>query len=754
VASGRDAVDVERFPGTGAGFFRLTGSITERFGPELLGPLPPVIVLDLGGVRSITSPGVRRWIQFLGGLPPGTQLYLLRCTAAFIDQINLVLNFAGPAVVVSAIASYFCGRCLLEHEVEVDVLRHGDLLRSGHVPAESCPKCRAPLTFEDPEYFRFVARVGAKGLDPAASRLLTSLGVRTGSHTLRRPLEVSKLVDERVTVLKLSGDLDERCRPSRITTGLEGAVLLEVGEVELKPNGQECWNRLFDALSAQCTQVALVSVPGPIAELIEQGSLEIGKACLHSVKVPCYCAECDELSTITVALAGRTPGDKVSLRCARRGHRVEMVAGTVNLDGLIRQAKPLPPALAELVPRLGGLFSSAAVESRLAAESDGEGGGESARTQIGGYRIVRRLSEGGMAQIFLAGRASLGGFEKPVALKVFRRELVEVARGTVQMFLKEAKLCANLNHPNIIQIFDVGEEGGELYLAMEYIEGRDLRAVRRMSHPLPLGILAAVGAQIAAALEYAHHATGLDGQPMQIVHRDVSPQNILLGFDGRIKLIDFGIALAGAELAKRRDVVAGNVAYMSPEQCRGEPLDGRSDIFSLGVVLHEMVSGERLFRRDTLEETMTAVLRAPVPRLEDAPPAIERVILRALERDREKRFQSARQLGRDLAAAAEPLGGASSAAEIGAFLQRLAVPAGGNTPTPTPSPALISPSAPQPTAPAPPPKPTPPPREPVSQATRVEIPGRRKRIDGRWVTLGALVLALAGLVAAIVLWLL
>jgi serine/threonine protein kinase len=717
--------------------FRLSGPIDDRFGPELFGELPPSVIIDLAGVKSITSPGVSRWSHFMSVLPPGTRLYLLRCPHPFIDQLNLVLNFAGPAEVISVYASYFCGRCLLEHEVEVDVLRHGALIRSGRLPPERCPTCGDPLLFEDNAYFRFLTRSGAKTLDGAASRLLARLGIYSGAVAPRPPVMVSKLVEDQVTVLRLTGDLDTRFRPARVATGLEGAVVLVLDDLQLGVQGKEGWSRLMEYLDAQCSEVALVDLPVPIAEQIDQGKLVVGRAQIHSVRVSCYCAQCDELATISVPLTALARGEEKVARCARRGHRVDVVSGTANLERLKRDAKPLTTALAEVVPRVGALFSMAAVESRL-AETEGEV--EAVRTQVGDYRIVRNLSEGGMAQIYLAARASLGGFEKPVALKVFRRELIDVSRGTVQMFLKEAKLCANLNHPNIVQIFDVGEEEGELYLAMEYIEGLDLRAVRqRNERPVPIGILGAVAIQIAAALEYAHFATDIAGKPMHIVHRDVSPQNILLGFDGRIKLIDFGIALAGAELTKRRDVVAGNVAYMSPEQCRGEPLDGRSDVFALGVVLHELLSGRRLFRRNSLEETMTAVLGHPVPKLPDAPPAIEEVVLRALERNRERRFQSARELERAFAAAIEPLGGASSASEIGAFLHRLS----GRTDESTPSPVATLPAA----------SFDAPPSAPSSISTRLEVPPKqalaKKRRVGR-VTLVAVLVALPLLAAAAV----
>jgi serine/threonine protein kinase len=273
-----------------------------------------------------------------------------------------------------------------------------------------------------------------------------------------------------------------------------------------------------------------------------------------------------------------------------------------------------------------------------------------------------------MAQIFLACHE---GTEKSVALKLFRRQLLETARITVNMFLTEARLCANLNHPNIVQIFDVGEDGGDLYMAMEYLEGRDLRAIlRRRRVPLPPEQVVHIALEVARALDYAHHARDLSGRAQSIVHRDVSLANIFIGFDGRVKLIDFGIALAGkSELIKQRKNVAGNIAYMSPEQCCGEPLDGQSDVFALGIVMYELLSATSLFTRATMEETMQAVLNFAIPPLDGAPPELRELVHSALERDRGRRVASAKELAERL----EELGarGAVEPATLGAYVREL-----------------------------------------------------------------------------------
>src|SRR5262249_43057567 len=193
-------------------------------------------------------------------------------------------------------------------------------------------------------------------------------------------------------------------------------------------------------------------------------------------------------------------------------------------------------------------------------------------------RVIRPLSQGGMAEILLAVHQGIGGFEKLIALKKIRREMLERRHVAVELFLNEAKIAANLNHPNIVQTFEVGEHGGDLFIAMEYIHGVDLRAlIRESSKPekprLSLQQILFVGKQVAAALQHAHTATDLTGRRLNIVHRDISLSNIVIGFDGQVKLVDFGVASASVVDDSMGGLV-GKCSYMSPEQIRSMPLDG------------------------------------------------------------------------------------------------------------------------------------------------------------------------------------
>jgi serine/threonine-protein kinase len=279
--------------------------------------------------------------------------------------------------------------------------------------------------------------------------------------------------------------------------------------------------------------------------------------------------------------------------------------------------------------------------------------------KFGKYTLLRRLAVGGMAEIFLALHRSISGFEKLLVIKRILPNLTQ-DQEFLRMFLDEARIAATLNHPNIAQIYDVGSIGDSYFIAMEYVHGEDLRSIVRgmkkravASFPLEHTLQIIVG--ICAGLEYAHTRTDLQGSPLEIVHRDISPQNVLVTFTGDIKVVDFGIARAkmvGFEEKTDRGQLKGKVPYMSPEQCRGLELDRRSDIFSTGILLFELTTGRRLFRGETEFNTLRMIVEEDYPRpsqfLSGYPPDLEAIVLRALARDREQRYQSARELQVDL----------------------------------------------------------------------------------------------------------
>ena len=265
----------------------------------------------------------------------------------------------------------------------------------------------------------------------------------------------------------------------------------------------------------------------------------------------------------------------------------------------------------------------------------------------GKYTLLRRLGHGGMAEVFLAKQMSEGGFEKLVVLK---RILPHLANGAefVQMFLDEARVAADLRHPNIVTIVDVGRAGETLFMVMEFLHGQDIRKVQRkvaaFGQMIPFGHACQMAIDAAAGLNYAHSKHDLNGRPLEIVHRDVSPQNILVTFEGSTKIVDFGIAKAvGQSTHTSTGVLKGKYTYMSPEQAQGEVVDARTDQFALGIVLWELLTMRRLFKRDTESQTLEAIIDGPIPRpkrfREDCPASIEDVVMTALARDKQKRFR-------------------------------------------------------------------------------------------------------------------
>jgi serine/threonine protein kinase len=269
---------------------------------------------------------------------------------------------------------------------------------------------------------------------------------------------------------------------------------------------------------------------------------------------------------------------------------------------------------------------------------------------IGQYLLMTPLAQGGMAEIWLARQSGPKGFERLVVIKRMI-DALESDPEHIEMFLTEARLAAQLNHPHVIQIFDLGEVEQSMYLVMEYLDGENLSVVRRMGlkHQLPLLDQHAVRLMSWAAdgLHYAHTRIGIDGRPLGIVHRDISPQNLFATFDGGLKVLDFGVAKIASQHTQSGKL-KGKLGYMSPEQARGEPIDARSDVFALGIVLFEQLTRSRLF--PNLDETQIlgaiahGTLPRPTERRADLDPDLDRILLKTLAPRREERFQSAREL--------------------------------------------------------------------------------------------------------------
>jgi serine/threonine protein kinase len=271
---------------------------------------------------------------------------------------------------------------------------------------------------------------------------------------------------------------------------------------------------------------------------------------------------------------------------------------------------------------------------------------------LGRYQLVKHLAQGGMADVLLARTNGIEGFERHVVLKRIREDQARDAR-YVEMFLDEARLAAMLHHHNVVQVNDIGQENGEYFFAMEYVHGEDVRAllsrISERSGQLPLEHVLAIVCAAAAGLHHAHEQRGPDRKLLGIVHRDVSPMNILIGYDGGVKVADFGIAKAAHRTTETRSgTLKGKVAYMSPEQCVGEAVDRRSDVFSLGIVLYELLTVRRLFKAENDFLTMTAIVLGYIPPpskfRRDLPPELEAIVFKALANKPEDRYATAQEL--------------------------------------------------------------------------------------------------------------
>jgi len=309
--------------------------------------------------------------------------------------------------------------------------------------------------------------------------------------------------------------------------------------------------------------------------------------------------------------------------------------------------------------------------------------------RFGQYTLLERIAVGGMAEVWKARMRGVEGFQKTVAIKKILPHLTDNAE-FVSMFIDEAKLAAQLSHPNIIHIYDLGKIGESYYIAMEYVEGRNLRnlldSARKRERLMPHGLALLIAARLASALDYAHRKRDFDNRELGLVHRDVSPQNVLISFEGDIKLCDFGIAKAVAKASHTQmGALKGKLQYMSPEQAWGRTVDARSDIFSLGSLLFEMLTGRRLFSGDSEISVLEAVRECDVEEPRALEPSIpggaNDLVMKALAKEPDQRFESAGDFQNTLEKLLYTLKPTPGPADLTAYLEELS---GARPPAPAP----------------------------------------------------------------------
>jgi len=299
--------------------------------------------------------------------------------------------------------------------------------------------------------------------------------------------------------------------------------------------------------------------------------------------------------------------------------------------------------------------------------------------RLGKYDLVALLALGGTAEIYLARVGGEHGFEKYMVVKCLHDHLADDTE-FVRMFLDEARLGAQLEHSNIVQTLELGQERGRYFLVMEFLAGMSVAMISRKAKTrvpgglLPVPIALGLITQACAGLHYAHERRASDGTPLNVVHRDISPQNLVVTFEGMLKLVDFGIAKAEMrETSTKSGTIKGKFAYMSPEQCLAQRIDRRTDIFALGTVLHEMLTGRRLFKRDSTYETYQAIVsgRVPAPSQinHELDPALDPVVMRALAYDREQRYPTAESFGEHILSVMHSRGKSIGTSDVATFME-------------------------------------------------------------------------------------
>ncbi|MBE4751538.1 protein kinase [Corallococcus sp. ZKHCc1 1396] len=639
---------------------RVSGVIDETFPlSSSTKGLSGLLVVDLGLLERISSFGVRRWIEFVGHPPQGVAgLYVINAPPIVVDQLNMVEGFAGVARVLSLLAPYTCRFCKEDRLRLVNLVDEAKALEQGGAPEHHCPVCAQPLEFADEptEFFDFARRQQFSTVDPAVLRYLRA-STPSESSELSSHL---KIVQDDITFITLASTLKGDLNVRRLAAGLEGRVAFDCCHVtKAEPEALARFEQVLE-VAAQGAQVVLSRVPPPMLGLLARSAKTLPVR-LATLWLPCDCRNCGQVyhqriqaAEYLEALRNKGNLDRVCPVCGgtARAPALTQFQGLLARLTLTERALDDIEAL-EQRALSQYLFGSTNIDpASMKHSSPTDLHAQSARVQI-----IRRLGQGGMAEVFLAKQQGAKGFEKYVVMKKILAQFAENPE-FVDMLFAEARANARLTHPNVVQTFDVGVTDGVAYILMEYVRGPDLKRLltelRRKGMALPLEHALRIVAEVAAGLHYAHSYVDPSGTAHPVVHRDVSPHNVLISLDGAIKLSDFGIAKVQGEEHTQAGVIKGKISYLSPEAASGRPLDWRNDVFALGVVLFELLTGQLPFRRDHDAATLAAIVREPAPVPSQLKPHIPQdvsdLILRALVKDPARRTPSAAAMREEIEA--------------------------------------------------------------------------------------------------------
>jgi eukaryotic-like serine/threonine-protein kinase len=627
----------------------ISGVIDETFTPEpifeSLAAEGDPIVIDLGGVRRITSVGVRNWRQSLRMLAD-VDYFFINCRPAMVWQFNMIVQFGGRGRLLSMFLPYTCSSQPDEHDESehlLDLRRDHELVLLETPPPQRCAVCGASAEFdEDPSsYFGYASQQPPPVVPTMVAALLDD-----SSKTTPTALKIRKDVTRDLTAVWLAGTIPDNARFKRIAKGLDGPVLVVAQDIqEISAQGLA---KLVDALTAESSHVFLARIPTPVARVIAQSannshppyvSLWIGLQCETCNEVAWQ--DFDQARWTALSRDGNLPS---CLTCA--GMLVPFAEHA--LDQL--ELAPMPPVVARYLSTHAS-FDSAPV-SAVVDPPRRQRRPSIAILQLEGYEIVHRLGIGGMAEVLLARQVGVQGFNKLVALK---RILPALAHDQVfvDMFLREARIAATISHPNVVQIFDLKQSAADFYIVMEYVPGWNLdlviKTANRAAKQMPLEFACRIVSDACAGLHAAHTATNEQGKSLVVVHRDVSPHNILVSKTGQVKLTDFGIAKATNTTAiTKTDGLKGKFMYMAPERFESIDSDVRSDVFAVGLTLFYCLTHTHPFQGPTeltsWENAVRSIVPPPSSLRSDVPPSLDAIVARAVARDPNDRYQTAEDL--------------------------------------------------------------------------------------------------------------
>ena len=642
---------------------RIGGVIDETFPLTSATPdLNGLLIIDLGQVERISSFGVRRWIEFAGKLPASAvSLYVVHAPPVIVDQLNMVEGFSGVARVLTVLAPYSCRSCGEDRLRLVDLQAESAVIAEGRAPEHTCPVCANKLEFADlpSEFFDYARRQQFGTVDPVVMRYLRAT-TPSAPTSLATHL---KIVQDDITYITLASELRADLNVRRLASGLEGRIAFDFAHVsKVEPEAVSKLEQVLATAAQGAKEVLLCRVPPPVLNALTRFSKQTS-AKLASLWLPCACRNCGHehhqrtlASEYLERLRANASPERVCPIC---GGAARLPAMPALLPLLSRSAlvDRTPEELEAIEPRALSQYLFGSTNNEPGAKT-GTSSGDIANS-IGNTRlqIIRRIGQGGMAEVFLAKAVGVKGFEKFVVMKKILPQFAENAE-FVEMLFAEARANARLTHPNVVQTFDVGMAEGVAYITMEYVRGPDLKKLsnelRRKGVALPLEHALRIVAETAAGLHYAHSYVDPAGVPHPVVHRDVSPHNVLISLDGAIKLSDFGIAKVQGEDHTQAGVLKGKISYLSPEAAGGRPLDARNDVFALGVMLFELLTGTLPFKRDHDAATLNAIVREPAPVPSQLKPSIPQdvsdLILRALVKDPARRTPSAAAMREEIEA--------------------------------------------------------------------------------------------------------